>query len=72
MKTIIRNKSPKSNSKKYPYIGVADGCYVYFVSRNRGACLRDTVGYLDMGTFHADWNENLFIPFDGQITLENN
>lgn len=69
------NEKPVEQESKYPYIGIRKDEYdytiVYFISKDCGICL-DTDFYGDkIGEYSKEWNENIFPPFTGSITLSN-
>jgi hypothetical protein len=66
MKVTVKEKSI---DKEYPWIGISNqGNIILFTKSGTGISLSSA--YAD-GSYTEGWQENLFKPFHGEITLSN-
>lgn len=68
MKAIINAGTPKV--KNYPYIGIYEDVVVFFTAPDTGICLMHPDNS-QAGKYASYWDEKLYSPLTGSITLSN-
>jgi hypothetical protein len=71
IRVTVNNANPLA-SKQYPYLGVNEGTIVLFTGKDTGTVLYDNTKSGDgLGKNIDFWDERVFAPFQGEITLRN-
>jgi hypothetical protein len=77
MKALV-NHTGTNGKSVYPYIGIvedpghaAHNLTVLFVAPEKGVCLSPGKSSSPLGRFDDAWDEKLFVPLKGEITLSN-
>lgn len=68
-------KAKEVQTPDYPYLGILVGneCYVVlFTSHGVGTVVSTTYQYIrQVGEYSENWCTDSFVPYDGQVILEN-
>jgi hypothetical protein len=72
LKSTVKSKV-KKQVDEYPCLKIAedDGTIILFSAPLKGMCIypgKDTMR--KMGEYHSKWNEAVFTPFCGEVTLK--
>ena len=72
MKVTLKEQ-PNIMNQKYPFLGISPKhSIVLFTKLNTGVCLQAGEEYgIDVGRYSDQWAMDIFEPYNGSVTLEN-